>query len=144
MGRNRIVSLSSAEETIEFGKFLASCLSPGSILALSGDLGSGKTTFVQGLAIGLGINVPIQSPTFVFLNHYSGAVPLYHFDLYRMRGIDDFLGLGFEEYFDAGGICAIEWSERIAPLLPPYARHITFTYGENGRTVSFPDALEPV
>jgi tRNA threonylcarbamoyladenosine biosynthesis protein TsaE len=141
MGRDRIVSLSSPEETIAFGKFLASCLSPGSVLALSGDLGSGKTTFVQGLALGLGIEVPIQSPTFVFLNHYSGTVPLFHFDLYRMKGVEDFLGLGFEEYFDEGGICAIEWSERIASLLPLDAWHITFSYDDTGRKVSFPDLL---
>ena len=139
MGRDRIIVLSSAEETLEFGKFLASRLSPGSVLALSGDLGSGKTTFVQGLAQGLGIDAPIQSPTFVYFNGYSGTIPLFHFDLYRMKGIDDFLGLGFEEYFDAGGICAIEWAERIVPLLPKRAWHISFSHDGLGRRVSCPE-----
>jgi tRNA threonylcarbamoyladenosine biosynthesis protein TsaE len=127
---------------LEFGKAFASRLSPGSVLGLYGDLGSGKTTFVQGLAQGLGICEPLQSPTFVFLNHYSGTIPLFHFDLYRMKGVQDFLGLGFEEYFSSGGICAIEWSERIASLLPRDTWHITFSYEDFGRKVSFLEALD--
>lgn len=136
MGRDRVIFLSSEEETVEFGRSLASQLPPGAILALSGDLGSGKTTFVKGLAQGLGIDAPIQSPTFVYFHHYIGTIPLFHFDLYRMKGADDFLGLGFEEYFDAGGLCAIEWSERIESLLPEKTYRISFSHDPLGRKVS--------
>jgi tRNA threonylcarbamoyladenosine biosynthesis protein TsaE len=105
-------------------------LPANTILALSGDLGAGKTTFVQGLALGLDIQEPIQSPTFILLNAYD---PLYHFDLYRLKTSSDFTNLGFEEYFHKGGICAIEWPDRIADLLPPGTIHIHFSYEKNGR-----------
>ena len=141
MGRERIISLCSGEETVSFGKLLGSCLLPNSILALSGDLGAGKTTFAQGLALGLQIDAPISSPTFVYLNLYEGLLPLYHFDLYRMKSASDFLGLGFEEYFDKGGICAIEWPERISSLLPPETIFLTFSHQSHGRTVSISGAL---
>ncbi len=137
MGRDRIVFLSSPEETLELGKSLASKVVPGSVLALSGDLGAGKTTFVQGLALGLGIKDPIQSPTYVFLNQYSGIMPLYHFDLYRLKDEGDFFGLGFDEYFAAGGVCVIEWPERIPLSLPNGTWHISFAYENHGRKVSF-------
>ncbi len=131
MGRiGLIVSLSSAEQTLAFGQEMAALLSPNAILALSGDLGAGQTTFVQGLALGLGIHEPVQSPTFVLLNDYGR---LYHFDLYRLKRGADFTTLGFEEYFQKGGICAIEWPERIQELLPPDTIHIHFSYKEEGR-----------
>jgi tRNA threonylcarbamoyladenosine biosynthesis protein TsaE len=132
-----VVVLSSPEETIELGKSLAAYLKPGSVLALSGDLGAGKTTFVQGIALGLGIQDPIQSPTYVFLNQYSGRLSLYHFDLYRLKDESDFLGLGFDEYFALGGVCIIEWPERIASLLPKEAWCISFAYENQARKVSF-------
>jgi len=125
--------LSSADEMINFGRKMADVLLPNSILALSGDLGAGKTTFVQGLGLGLKVADPIQSPTFVTLNLYQGSLPLFHFDLYRLKGAADFLSLGFEEYFQNGGICAIEWPERIASLIPQEAIHIHFSYSEKGR-----------
>jgi len=118
---------------LELGKVLGASLPPNSILALSGNLGAGKTTFVQGLALGLQISDPVSSPTFVYLNTYSGSRLLFHFDLYRLRGAEDFLGLGFEEYFEKGGICAIEWPERIVNLLPPDTFHISFSYTSQGR-----------
>lgn len=121
--------LKSAEETIEFGAWIATCLEPGSVLTLKGNLGAGKTTFVQGLAKGLGIFEPIQSPTFVLLNVYEG---LAHFDLYRLKSGDDFKHLGFEEYFGKV-ICAIEWPERIADLLPQGTVRIELEYEQGGR-----------
>lgn len=131
MGRiGLIVSLRSADQTLAFGQEMAARLSPNAILALSGDLGAGKTTFVQGLALGLGIHEPIQSPTFVLLNDYGR---LYHFDLYRLKKGTDFTSLGFEEYFQKGGICAIEWPERIQELLPPETIHIRFSHEKDGR-----------
>lgn len=127
MGR---VRLENHEETLQFGKNMASTLPANAVLALSGDLGAGKTTFVQGLALGLQIEEPIQSPTFVLLNAYP---KLYHFDLYRLKSPADFTALGFAEYFEADGICAIEWPEKIAPLLPPHTIRIRFDYDETGR-----------
>jgi len=128
MGRIR---LNSYEDTLLFGERLAAEL-PRSVLALSGDLGSGKTSFVQGLARGLGIKERVQSPTFVLLNIYPG---LYHFDLYRLKNSEDFMGLGFHEYFEKEGICAIEWPDRIQDILPAKTIYIHFAYDESGRIV---------
>lgn len=145
MGRSRRIvvtrCISSSEEMKEWGKSVGSLLRPGQVLALFGDLGVGKTTFVQGLALGLGIEESIQSPTFVYLNQYVGKYPLFHFDLYRLKGAEDFLGMGFHEYFESGGISAVEWPERIESILPPDVLHICFSHHEKGRFVSFPDCL---
>lgn len=138
MGRERIVAslLASAEDTKLFGREISRTLPPNTILALQGELGAGKTTFVQGLAEGLGISDPIQSPTFTYLQIYEGKTPLYHFDLYRLSKESDFVCLGFEEYFDAGGIVVIEWPERIASLIPSTALKITLLHTHPGRTLS--------
>ncbi len=122
--------LPSLEETFSFGKEAANLLPKNSVLALSGTLGAGKTSFVQGLAAGLGITEPVQSPTFVLLNVYEG---LAHFDLYRLKQSSDFISLGFDEYFAKGGICAIEWPDRIEEILPPETIYIDFTYEKEGR-----------
>lgn len=118
--------LSSYEETVAFGRKMATLLPSNTVLALSGDLGAGKTTFVQGLALGLGISESVQSPTFVLLNIYQDR--LFHFDLYRLKNAADFTSLGFEEYFEKGGICAIEWAERVSELLPKKTVFIHFSY----------------
>jgi tRNA threonylcarbamoyladenosine biosynthesis protein TsaE len=109
-----------AEETEAFGKQFGEELRPGSIIAFFGDLGAGKTTFIKGLVLGAAELSPIQvsSPTFTYLNIYSGLKTIYHFDLYRLKNEEQFLSLGFQEFLDAGGICCIEWSERISSLLP--------------------------
>lgn len=133
MDRYRVISLNSRDETLNFGKEFAKKLGPGTVLALSGDLGAGKTTFVQGIARGLGISDPIQSPTYVYCNEYQGVVALAHFDLYRLKGVNDFINLGFEEYLDPVGISAIEWPERILSLLPNSAIRINFSYQPQGR-----------
>lgn len=112
---------------------MASLLPSNAILALSGDLGAGKTTFVQGLALGLGIEEPITSPTFVLFNNYQNR--LFHFDLYRLKNPSDFTSLGFEEYFQKGGIAAIEWPDRITSLLPPETLFIDFSYNGTERTI---------
>lgn len=125
MGRIRLIPLANRDETLQFGREMAQKLPEGAVLALTGDLGAGKTTFVQGLGLGLGIVEPIQSPTFVLLNLYDG---LYHFDLYRLKECEDFFQMGFQEYFDKQGICAIEWPERIEGHLPQHAIHIHFAY----------------
>jgi len=96
------------------------------VLALHGDLGSGKTCFVQGLAMALGINQAVTSPTFTIVNEYRGRLALYHIDLYRLKDPDEALGFGLEEYLEAKGITAIEWAERAGDLLPPDTIHIHF------------------
>lgn len=121
----------SPEETKNVAKTWAANLKAGSILILEGDLGAGKTTFIKGLAQGLGdiSEASIQSPTFTYLHIYEGGrLPLYHFDLYRLRGPDEFLQQGFDEFLEGRGICCIEWPDRIATLLQmPYWK-ITITH----------------
>jgi tRNA threonylcarbamoyladenosine biosynthesis protein TsaE len=132
MGRKR---LKTPEETFALGKLLGENLPSGTILALSGDLGAGKTLLVQGIAHGLKIAEPVTSPTFVYLNIYtSGRIPLFHFDLYRLKSTADFEALGFAEYLGGEGIAAIEWPERIS--LPDTALHLSLSHEtDNTRTV---------
>ncbi len=98
-------------------------------MALLGDLGSGKTCMIQGICEGLGVARPVTSPSFILVNEYTGedaagnALPVYHFDLYRLSGPDDVVDLGWDDYVDRGGVCLIEWSDRAAELLP--ARTVT-------------------
>ncbi len=102
----------SAEETEAIGASLAERLGPGSLVAFTGDLGAGKTAFVRGMARGLGIREPVTSPTFTIVNEYEGGrLPLFHFDLYRLGGEEELFEIGWEEYLNRGGICAVEWSE---------------------------------
>ena len=128
----------SAEQTINFGYDFGRQLSPGSIVCLFGDLGSGKTTFIKGLASSVA-DVDIQqvcSPTFVYLNIYQGRKTVYHFDLYRLKNADEFLSMGFDDMLFTDGICCIEWSERIESLLPPHCIHITLGHvDENTRSI---------
>lgn len=113
------------------------------VLALHGNLGGGKTCFVQGLALALGVQRPVTSPTFTLVHEYHGSRRLVHVDLYRIRGDREALDLGLEEYFEAPGITAIEWAERMAGALPPHAIHLEFEAlpGRSARriTVRWPD-----
>lgn len=110
----------SPEELQEWGRRFAGSLSKGSVVALSGDLGAGKTTLVQGIAGGINGANPshVCSPTFTFLHIYQGDLPLYHFDLYRLPSSSEFVAAGFDEYLDSDGITCIEWPEKIHSLLP--------------------------
>lgn len=94
------------------------------VIALYGELGSGKTCFVQGAAVTLGVKQAVTSPTFTIINEYQGARPLYHIDLYRMRHPDEILALGFENYLESDGVTAIEWAERAGDLIPSNAVHV--------------------
>jgi tRNA threonylcarbamoyladenosine biosynthesis protein TsaE len=116
-----------AQETEEVGKSLSKVLPVNAIVALFGDLGSGKTTLIRGLVQGFGTS-SITSPTFTFLNIYDGEKTVYHFDLYRLPKEEEFVAAGFDEHFTAGGICCIEWAEKIPSLLPQDAFNIHFTY----------------
>lgn len=115
---------SSAEETKEFAVRLSQLLQPSDVLALVGDLGAGKTTFTQGLAVGLGVNERVNSPTFTIIKEYEGRIPLYHMDVYRLGGSED---LGFEEYFHGDGVTVVEWPSRIEEILPEQLLWIEIT-----------------
>jgi tRNA threonylcarbamoyladenosine biosynthesis protein TsaE len=113
----------SAEQTREFGRSLTGRLRPGSVLALIGPLGSGKTVLAQGICSGLQVKEAVTSPTFVIINEYPGRlndspVWVYHFDLYRLENPEEFAKLGYEEYFYGKGITLIEWAEKVTPFLP--------------------------
>lgn len=109
----------SPKDTESFAEGLSKHLTGGEVIAFSGDLGMGKTCFVRGLARGLGFSGDVTSPTFAIINEYSGGrLPLYHFDMYRISGWDDLYSTGYFEYCEAGGVCAIEWSENIEAALP--------------------------
>jgi tRNA threonylcarbamoyladenosine biosynthesis protein TsaE len=112
----------SPEETRIVGAALAPTLLPGDVVSLSGDLGAGKTAFVQGLAAALGVTRQVTSPTFTIVHEYEGRYPIVHLDVYRLDSFQEVLDLGFEEYMDGGSIVLVEWGEAIAPLLP--SRHL--------------------
>lgn len=128
----------SAEQTEKIAYFIGKKLRANDILALSGELGSGKTCFTCGLARGLGVSKKYQitSPTFTLINEYPGSLKLYHFDVYRLDGYSDFEDLGYEEYFCANGIVVIEWAEKIMQILPEDAFFIRLEYiDENKRKI---------
>jgi len=113
-----IYKSNSPKETENIAKAFAKSLEKGDVLCLSGDLGTGKTAFVQGLAKGLGIAEYINSPTFTIVNCYNGRLPVYHFDVYRISDSEEMYEVGYEEYVYGDGICIIEWSEIISDILP--------------------------
>ena len=104
----------SPQETEALGQKLGQALPAGTVIAYRGDLGAGKTAFTRGLARGLGIADPVTSPTYTIVNEYlSGRLPLFHFDMYRLHSADDLFDIGWEDYLERNGICAVEWSENV-------------------------------
>ncbi len=123
---SKVMITQSAEETEKVAAQLARKLKKGDVLALTGPLGSGKTTFVKGVAKGLGIKDFIKSPTFNLMHIHQGRLPLYHFDFYRLEK-SDLEDLGFVEYvYDSDGVAVLEWAERVEGELPPTTYRITF------------------
>lgn len=119
---------STPEETERIGAAMARIVSPGDVIAFYGDLGAGKTAFTRGLARGLGIGEMVTSPTYTIVNEYlSGRLPLFHFDMYRLSGPDDLFDIGWEDYLARGGVCAVEWSERVEQMLEEDALRVTIT-----------------
>ncbi len=114
----RVVVTASAEETEAVGERLGAALGPGDVVALTGELGAGKTCFVQGLARALGVARPVTSPTFVMVNEYRGRLPVHHVDAYRTASLTELLDLGLPELFDDGGVTVIEWADKVGPILP--------------------------
>ncbi len=126
------VGLNSARKTLELGQLVAKTLTGGSILALTGELGSGKTQFTRGIGIGLGIpEEHITSPTFTLIQEYPAAIPLIHTDLYRLETQADIQSLGLQEYFQAPYIVIIEWADRMPEGLPPDHLRLHFTHGDH-------------
>ncbi len=114
-----VYKTSSPGETMALGAQTAAKLMPGAVVAMTGELGAGKTVFVRGASGALGYNGPVTSPTFAIVNEYSGNVPLYHFDMYRIHGEEELYSTGFYDYLDGRSILFIEWSENISDCLPP-------------------------
>jgi len=130
----------SREETVLLGERLGRSLKPNDIIALSGELGAGKTTLVQGIARGLGIKDWVTSPTFTIINEFKGPVNLYHVDLYRIENMEDALEVEIEEYFNKGGVTVIEWAEKIKPILPEDVMEIELKIiSENERKIEIRD-----
>ena len=113
-----IIETASPEETTELGRKLGERLRPGDVLALIGPLGAGKTQLARGLALGVGVESPVTSPTFKLVNEYDGRIKLYHIDAYRLRGAGDLVSLGCDEFFDGDGAAVVEWADRVAAALP--------------------------
>ena len=121
-----IIETFRPEDTFALGQKIAEKAVPGQIYTLNGDLGTGKTVFTQGVAAGLGITEPVNSPTFTIVQIYEeGRLPFYHFDVYRIGDIEEMEEIGYDDYFFGEGICLIEWAELIEELLPPNIIKIT-------------------
>ena len=121
------------EQTWEAAASLIESLEPGTVIALHGDLGAGKTCFIQGLAAALGITDPITSPTYTLISEYEGRMKLNHIDLYRLANSVEALGIGLEEYLESDGITAIEWAERAEEILPDSMLHVSIEKGRDER-----------
>lgn len=125
----------SAEETFSVAKEYAKTLEKNDVVLLKGEMGAGKTVFAKGVAKGLGIEDEVTSPTYAYMNDYDGI--LYHYDCYRLSCGEQALGLGLTDYFDAGGICLIEWSENISSVLPEKVKTVTIEdIGEGKRRIT--------
>ena len=119
-------------ETEELGSRLAAKLTPGTVIAYTGDLGAGKTAFTRGLARGLGVKERVTSPTFTIVNEYEGGrLPLFHFDMYRLGSSDELFDIGWEDYLARGGVCAVEWSENVDDALEDEPIRIDIRRGDN-------------
>ena len=131
------------QETFDLGYKLASQLTPGTVLALSGDLGAGKTQFSKGVAAGLQTGAEVTSPTFTLIHEYMGGrLPLFHIDLYRLESEDEVLGIGIDDYLQSSGVTIIEWADKFAPLLPKNVHWIRFTPLEgDARAILLEDRL---
>ena len=122
--------LKNEEDTAALGASIAEGLKPGAVIALTGDLGAGKTTLTKAVARALGVTETLTSPTFTIVQEYeSGRMPVYHFDVYRVHGEDDLFELGFDDYLHGKGVCLIEWADLIEDLLPEGAMRIKLEYG---------------
>ncbi len=131
MSESKKIIINNEEDTRAFGLKLAQKLEKGNVVALIGDLGTGKTTLTKSIAVGLGITEMITSPTFTIVQEYpEGRLPMYHFDVYRINDIEEMYELGYEEYFFGQGVCVIEWADLIMDIIPDDSIIIRIEYGE--------------
>jgi len=128
----RTIPLPDAESTCAVARELAGRLTGGSVVALVGPLGAGKTTFVKAAAEALGVTEEVTSPSFVRLHIYHGDLPVYHLDLYRVEDQAEFLALGLDEWLDTDGVTLVEWAERAAAMLPAHTVTVTLAYSDDG------------
>ena len=127
----------SPVETEKVGEALAKVLLPGAVIAYRGDLGAGKTAFTRGLARGLGCTEQVTSPTYTIVNEYlSGKMPLFHFDMYRLHSADDLFDIGWDDYLDRQGVCAVEWSENVEDALEAAIVVTIEKLGEDARRIT--------
>ncbi len=126
-----VIKTGSVKETLQIGEIIGSTVKQGSIIALNGNLGAGKTVLVKGIARGLDIEEEPNSPTFVILQTYSGKYPLYHFDFYRLSSFSELDDLNFEDFFYGQGVTVVEWAERISEVFPEYSIMINIEITEN-------------
>ena len=132
-----IYHTNSPEETEAIGQLIASRLQPGTIIAFEGDLGAGKTAFTRGLALGLGAADRVTSPTYTIVNEYlGGRLPLFHFDMYRLHSSEDLFDIGWEDYLERGGICAVEWSENVSDAMEGALTVRIEKTGDTSRTIT--------
>ena len=133
----------SPAETEAVGEKLAAILAPGTVLAYEGDLGAGKTAFTRGLARGLGCRDLVTSPTYTIVNEYlSGRMPLFHFDMYRLASADDLWDIGWEDYLDRGGICAVDWSENVQEAMENAIRVRIEKIGDESRRITVEGGID--
>ncbi len=131
MMEKETIVLKKLEDTLALGKRIADGLRPGSVVALTGPLGAGKTALTQAIARGLGVTERLASPTFTVLMEYtSGRIPMCHFDVYRVYDPDELFEIGFEEYLNGDWVCVIEWADLIEDILPPDTLWISLDYGD--------------
>ena len=127
----------SPAETEAIGAALGKQLKPGTVIAYRGDLGAGKTAFTRGLARGLGSDEMVTSPTYTIVNEYlGGRLPLFHFDMYRLASSDDLWDIGWEDYLERGGVCAVEWSENVADAMEDAISITIEKLGEDSRSIT--------
>ena len=127
----------SPEQTEAVGAALGKLLQPGAVIAYQGDLGAGKTAFTRGVACGLGAKESVTSPTYTIVNEYlSGKYPLFHFDMYRLASSDDLFDIGWEDYLDRGGVCAVEWSENVSDAIEDAIIVTIEKLGEDSRKIT--------
>lgn len=126
----------SREQTLEFAREYAKTLRAGDVVILDGEMGAGKTLFSKGVALGLGIQEEVTSPTYAYMNDYDGR--LFHYDCYRIESVEQAEQLGLADYFDMGGICLVEWAQNIAPLLPRVVKRVCIKkISENEREIEY-------
>ena len=142
MSPRRTLRWHAPGETQAIGERLGASLRPGAVVACTGELGAGKTCFLQGLARGLGVAGPVTSPTFVLINQYRGRLPVYHLDAYRTGSLTELVDLGLEEMLHGDGVTVIEWADKLLPLLPARTIHVHLSgLGDEPREITIEEPV---